>query len=70
VFNNLFNIIYNHNKDAVQLQQQQTIELNESIHQSNLHDAYAQVFADAFVGRAKLLNKFHKLFGQLVIFLH
>jgi telomerase protein component 1 len=64
VFNNLFNAIYNHNKDAVQLQQQQTIELNESIHQSNLNDAYAQVYADAFVGRAKLLNKFHKLLSE------
>ena len=61
VFNNLFNAIYNHNKDAVQMQQQQTIELNESVHQSNLNEAYAQVYADAFVGRAKLLSKFHKL---------
>ena len=34
VFNNLFNAIYNHNKDAVQMQQQQTIELNESYERS------------------------------------
>jgi telomerase protein component 1 len=64
VFNNLFNAIYNHNKDAVQLQQQQTIELNESVHQCNLSDAYAQVYADAFVGRGKLLGKLHKLLSE------
>ena len=46
------------------MQQQQTIELNESVHQSNLNEAYAQVYADAFVGRAKLLSKFHKLLSE------